>query len=134
MDCNCGSLAEAADHDGGANAGAGRHVGEGFVDLDGEFARGGQDRRRGCRRWRLLARARWIRGRTNASVLPVPVCAVATRSRAGQRRLDGQGLDGGGLGKAVLCEIALQESREREFRETFHLVVFEEENRRADYR
>ncbi len=38
----------------------------------------------------------------------------------GQRRLDGQRLDGRRLDKAVLGEIALQESREGEFRETFH--------------
>jgi hypothetical protein len=40
----------------------------------------------------------------------------------GQRRLDSQGLHGSGFGKAVFFEVALQESREREFRETFHLV------------
>ena len=39
---------------------------------------------------------------------------------SGQRRLDGQGLDGRGFGKAVLHQIALQRSREGEFRETFH--------------
>ena len=36
-------LAQAADGDGGANAGAGRHFDERVVDLHGEFARGAQD-------------------------------------------------------------------------------------------
>ncbi len=43
MACNCASLAEAADDDGGANAGARGHLGEGLVDLHGEFARGAED-------------------------------------------------------------------------------------------
>jgi hypothetical protein len=41
-------------------------------------------------------------------------------------------LDGGRLFKAVLYQIALQESREGKFRETFHFD-FADENRRADY-
>jgi hypothetical protein len=39
---------------------------------------------------------------------------------SGQRRLDGLGLDGGWLFKAVLYQIALQESGKGKFRETFH--------------
>jgi hypothetical protein len=38
-----------------------------------------------------------------------------------QGGLDGLGLDGGWLLKAVFKQIALQECREREFSETFHL-------------
>ena len=43
MACQLGVFAEAADDDGGAQAGARRHFGEGLVDLDGEFPRGAQD-------------------------------------------------------------------------------------------
>ena len=40
---------------------------------------------------------------------------------SGERRLDGLRLHGRRVGKAVLCEVALQKSGEREFREIFHL-------------
>ena len=55
---------------------------------------------------------------------------------AGEGRLDSQGLHGRGFGKAVLLEVALQESGQREFSETFHLRLYvcEKRNQRADCR
>ena len=70
-----------------------------------------------------LAR-RWIKGSTNASVLPVPVCAVATRSVPASAGSMAWACTGVGSVKPCLFEIALQESREGEFRESFHLVLF----------
>ena len=84
---------------------------------------------------RVRLASAWMTGSTKARVLPVPVCAVATRLRSGQRRFDGQSLYGSRFGKALSREIALQESGEREFRESFHSKFrIEKDNRRANYR
>ena len=50
-------------------------------------------------------------GRTKASVLPVPVCAVATRSSPASAGSIGRGLDRGSYHKAVLARLRLSEEK-----------------------
>ena len=100
------SLAESADGDGGANAGARRHFGEGLVDLDGEFARRAQDDGADAGMRRLL-RDQVDDGQDKRERFAGAGLRGGDHVASGQRRLDGQRLDGRGFGKAVPCQIAL---------------------------
>ena len=119
MDCSCGFFADAADYDGGADRAAGGHFGEGLVDLDGQFAGGAQDDGADAGARRFIGE-QVNDGQDKRERLAGPGLRRGNHVASGQRRLDGLGLDGGGLFKAVLRQIALQESGEGEFRETFH--------------
>ncbi len=115
-------LAQAADGDGGANAGAGRHFDERVVDLHGELARGAQDNGTDAGGCGLLGElANNLEDRQDKRErLAGAGLRGGDQVASGQRRLNGLSLDGGGLDKAVLGEIAPQGSRKGEFRETFH--------------
>ena len=119
-------LAQAADGDGGANAGAGRHFGERVVDLHGEFARGAQDDGADAcgPRAAWAGRLKYFEDRQDKRERFAGAGLRGCDQVApGQCGLNGQSLDGGGVDKAVLCQIAPERSGKREFRETFHFLV-----------
>jgi hypothetical protein len=60
-------------------------------------------------------------GKDKCEGLAGPGLGRGNHVASGQGGLDGLGLNGGWLLEAVFKQIALQQSREREFSETFHL-------------
>jgi hypothetical protein len=114
------SLANAADDHRGANRCAHGHLDEGLVALDRELACGTQndDPYAGMR---FFISEEVDDGKDKGERLAGPGLGRGNHVASGQGRFDGLGLDGGWFLKAVLDQIALQESGEREFRETFHL-------------
>ena len=113
-------LAEAAHDHGGADAGAGGHLVEGLGNLDGELPRGAQDQRRGGRAAAGSLASVWITGRTKASVFPVPVSAVATRSRPASAGSMARAWTGVSSVKFCLLRLVCKTEGQREFRESFH--------------
>jgi len=89
------------------------------MDLDGQFAGGAQDNGAdaGMRRF---AAEQVDDGKYKRKRLAGPRLGRGNQVASGQRRLDRLGLNGSRLLEAVFGEIALQQSRDREFRETFH--------------
>ena len=71
-------------------------------------------------------------GRTNASVLPVPVCAVATTSRPASAGSMACAWTGVGSTKPCFARLLFRRA-ERGNSEKLFICDFAEENRRADY-
>jgi hypothetical protein len=94
------ALAQSADADCGANAGARRHLGERFVDLDGKFTRRAQDDGADARLF--LCRNVIDDRQDERERLAGPGLRRCDNVAAGERRFDGQALDGRGLFKSVL--------------------------------
>src|ERR1035438_9472738 len=76
---------------------------------------------------------RWIKGNTNASVLPVPVCAVATRSFPASAGSMAWACTGVNSVKPCFARLFFSKA-ERGSSENVFMNRLEEENRRADYR
>ena len=119
-------FANPADHDGGADAGAVGDLGEGFMDLDGQFAGGAQDNGAdafgaGFREERLDERQDEREGLASAGLRRGHDIA------ARKRRLDGKLLHGCGLRESVLQEVGLEDGGESEFCETFHFSFVRKE-------
>jgi hypothetical protein len=94
------------------------HLGEGFMNLDREFASGAQnngpDAFSGFREERLDERQDESEGLASASLRRGHNIAAC------KRWLNGKLLHGGGLSVSVLQEVGLEDGRESEFCETFH--------------
>src|ERR1700683_1659347 len=73
-----------------------------------------------------------IMGRTNARVLPVPVCAVATTSRPASAGSMAWAWTGVGSLKPLFNRLLFRRA-ERGNSEKLFMFCFAEENRRADY-
>src|SRR5580698_9066379 len=71
-------------------------------------------------------------GRTNASVLPVPVCAVATKSRPAIAGSMACAWTGVGSIKPCLARLLLR-GADKGSSEKLFICCFADENRRADY-
>src|SRR5579864_2959349 len=77
---------------------------------------------------------RWMMGRTNASVLPVPVCAVATTSRPASAGPMAKAWTGVGSVKPCLTRLLFNGAESENSQKLFIFRFgFEDENRRADY-
>ena len=89
------------------------------LDLQGKLAGGGEDQARvwqsGCGAACWAARCCRM-GSAKAAVLPVPVCAMPSRSRPVEQLRDGGGLDGGGMDEALPVKRAQQGLGEAEGR------------------
>ena len=127
--CDLGAGADAAVDGGAAQPGAGAQVPDGFVDLFGQFAGGGDDQ--GAR---ALARARSAvccrMGRTKAAVLPVPVWAVPIRSSPASAAGMAASWMGVGLGIAETVDPRHQARIQIELVEV-HKISFSSEVRRS---
>ncbi len=125
-------LAEAADHDGRADAGTGGQLRKHLLDLDGQFPGGDED------------------DGADAALLGFVLQKVDQRQHkregfartglrrsdqvvSGQCRFDGESLYRRRFYEAMLREIALQESGERQFRESFHSKCEKEIRQPATY-
>ena len=94
------------------------HLGEGLVDLQREFAGGAQDDGADTG-MRGFAGEQVDDGQDKRKRFAGPGLGRGDQVAPGQCGLDSLGLDGSRLIEAVLCEIALQESREREVQRNF---------------
>ena len=95
------------------------HFDEGLVALDREFAGGAQDDGPDAGT-RCFFCEDVDDGKDKRERFAGPGLRRGNHVASGQCGLDGLGLDGGWFLKAVLYQIALQESREGKFSETFH--------------
>ncbi len=100
------SLVEPADDDGGANAGARRHFGEGLIDLDGELARRDEDDGPDAGLGWLLG-DQMDHGQDKSERLAGAGLRCSDNVAPCQGWPDGLGLNGRWFCKAVLCQIAL---------------------------
>ncbi len=112
---------ESADYYRGADSRACGQLGENFVDLHGKLARGAQHQGSDAGFAGFVNQV--LNQRQNErECFPGAGLRGGDHIAASQRRLNSLRLYGGRFGKAEFVEVALQLSRQSEFRETFHLI------------